>query len=182
MRTAPFVFLFYVAAICSRADEFRLAGHGTLSLDVPQGWNVKSRPAQGADGSEIGQAFSFQPDDARNAKCLLTFMYVQKTPDKIELRKHVLAMSERFVSGSVEKKQALSEFSLKNGYGAYCVFTDASLIGKPTKPGDYKVMAAGQVQPGEGVLGVASLFADDKDGKDFQAMLQIINSLKLRQK
>jgi hypothetical protein len=182
MRTTALLSLFAFAALYCRADDFRLASHGVLSVNVPQGWNVKNRPAQGADGSEIGHAFSFQPDDARNVKCLLTFMYVEKTPDKAELRNTVLRMSERFVSGSVEKKPALNEFSLKSGYGAYCVFTDASLVGKPTKPGDYKVMAAGQVQPGDGVLGVASLFADEKDGKDFRAMLQIVNSLKLRQK
>jgi hypothetical protein len=182
MRTTTLLWLLPLTALHCRADEFRLAKHGVLSVDVPHGWTVKSQPTQGPDGSEIGHAFSFQPDDARNAKCLLTFMYVEKTPDKAELRKNVLNMSERFVSGSVEKKQTVHEFSLKSGYGAYCVFTGASLVGKPMRPGDYKVMGAGQVQPGDRVLGVTSLFADEKGGKDFQAMLQIISSLKLSPK
>lgn len=69
---------------------------------------------------------------------------------------------------------------MESGYGAYCLFTDASMVGKKERTGDYKVMGSGQVQPSEGVVGVVSLFADEADGKDLKAMVRIINSLKVK--
>ena len=72
--------------------------------------------------------------------------------------------------------------SLEQGYGAYCLFTDASLVGKKAKPGDYKVMGSGVVQPADNMLGVVSLFADEADGEELKAMIKIIDSLKMKLK
>jgi len=73
---------------------------------------------------------------------LLTFAYTTNgAPNKEVIRKEVLRTCEEFVSESVEKKKNLRDFSLEKGYGAYCLFTDASLVGKKAKPGDYKIEA-----------------------------------------
>jgi hypothetical protein len=94
----------------------------------------------------------------------------------------VLRNGEQFVSESVEKKKNLKDFSLERGYGAYCVFTDAALVGKKAKPGQYKAMGSGQLQPSEDIVGVVSLFADDAESEEFVAMVSIINSLKVTPK
>lgn len=94
----------------------------------------------------------------------------------------MLRITKEFVAQSVEKKAILRDFSLKQGYGAYCTFTDASLVGKEPKKDDYKVMASGQVQLSDEVLGVVSIFADAADGPEFKSMLAIINSLDLKPK
>ena len=51
------------------------------------------------------------------------------------------------------------------------------MVGKKPKPGDYKVIASGEVQPADNMLGVVSLFADEADGIELKAMIKIINSL-----
>lgn len=73
-------------------------------------------------------------------------------PDKEVIRKEVLRICEQFVSGSVEKKTNMKDSSLETSDGAYCLFTNASWVGKKPKPGDYKVMGSGEVQPGDNML------------------------------
>ena len=111
---------------------------------------------------------------------MLTFAYTTNgVPNKEIIRKEVLRICEEFVSESVEKKKNLKDFSLEKGYGAYCLFTDASLVGKNVKPGEYKIMGSGEVQPADNMVGAVSLFADEADGIELKAMMKIINSLKV---
>ncbi len=165
------------------AADFDLGGHGILSVNVPEKWTVKGAPAARPDGTQIGYAFTIKPLNDANAKCLLTFSYVNDArPDRERIRNKVLAACEDFTAGSVEKKKTLKYFLLKQGYGAYCVFTDASLIDKKPKRGDYKAMGAGIVQLSDDLLGAVSLFADDGNGKEFRTMIEVINSLNLKVK
>jgi hypothetical protein len=170
-----------LTALASQAAEFDLGAHGTLSVTVPDDWDVQGKAANRPDGTPIGYAFAIKPRSDANAKCLLTLAYTTNgVPNKEFIRKEVLRTCEAFVSESVEKKKNLKDFSLEKGYGAYCLFTDASLVGKKTKPGDYKVMGSGLVQPADNMLAVVSLFADEADGIEFKAMIKIINSLKVK--
>jgi len=179
--TAFFPFIIPVLSIY--AADFDLGGHGVLSVDVPEKWTVNSEPAAKTDGTQIGYAFAIKPLNDANAKCLLTFAYVNDgKPDQERIRNKVLAACEDFVADSVEKKKNLKDFSLKQGYGAYCVFTDASLVDKKPKSGDYKVMGSGIVQLSDNLLGVVSIFADDVDSKEFKSMIQVINGLIVKAK
>ena len=76
--------------------------------------------------------------------------------------------------------QNLKDFSLAQGFGSYCVFTDASLVGKQPQKDNFKVMGSGIVELADEVGGVVTFFANEIDGKEFKAMLQAINSLKLK--
>lgn len=170
--------LLILTALASFGADFDLGAHGVLSVVVPEGWTAKEEPP-----GKGGYALSFQPTDGSNVKCLLTFIYgANRKPDKAVIRAALLRSCEQFLSQSVEKKAELKDFSLEKGFGAYCVFTDASLVGKEAKPGSYKVMGSGQIQPNEDMLGVVSMFADDVGGKEFRAMVNIINSLKVTPK
>ena len=163
--------------------EFDLGTHGIVSVAVPDGWTVKGEPSNRPGEKAPGYTLSFTPAEDVNAKCLLTFLFVtSRPPDQAGIRGEVLRNCEQFVSESVEKKKNLKDFSLERGYGAYCVFTDASLVGKKAKPGQYKVMGSGQLQPSEDMVGVVSLFADDAESEEFTAMVSIINSLKVTPK
>ena len=150
-------------------------------MTIPDNWSINGKAANRPDGTPIGYTFVVKPRTDANARCLLTFAYTTNgAPNKELIRKEVLRISEQFVSESVEKKQNLKEFSLEKGYGCYCLFTDASLVGKKTTPGNYKVMGSGQVQPVDNLVGVVSLFADEADGEEMKAMVRIINSLKVK--
>jgi hypothetical protein len=170
-----------LTVLASHGADFDLGAHGTLSVNVPADWSVKGKPVNDSDGVPLGYAFAFKPNSDANAKCLLTFIYPKGgASDKEAIRKEIMAFCEEFVSGSVEKKKTLQDFALEKGYGAYCVFTDASLVSKKPKPGDYKVMGSGEVKLADDLLGAVSLFADEADGKEFKAMIAIINSLKVK--
>ena len=181
MKIHTYIFCLLLSTVSTQAADFDLGTHGKLSVTVPDDWSINGKAASRPDGTPIGYAFAIKPRSDANAKCLLTFAYTRNgAPNKEVIRKEVLRITEQFVSESVEKKQNLKDFSLEKGYGGYCLFTDASLVGKKAPPGDYKVMGSGQVQPADNVVGVVSLFADEPDGTEMRAMLMIINSLKVK--
>jgi len=181
MKIHAYIVTIILAIVSSYGAEFDLGTHGTLSVTVPDDWSINGKAANKADGTPIGYSFAIKPRSNANAKCLLTIAYITNgVPNKQALQKEVLRVCEEFVSESVEKKQNLKEFALKTGCGAYCLFTDASLVGKTPPPGDYKVMGSGIVQPGKDMTGVVTLFTNDADSKEFKAMLSIINSLKVK--
>jgi hypothetical protein len=181
MKIYAYILCAVISTFSIQAAEFDLGTHGTLSVTVPDSWSINGKAANRPDGTPIGYAFAIKPRSAANAKCLLTFAYTTNgAPNKEAIRKEVLRITEQFASESVEKKQNLKDFSLEKGYGCYCLFTDASLVGKKPPPGDYKVMGSGQVQPADNLVGVVSLFADEADGEEMQTMLKIINSLKVK--
>jgi hypothetical protein len=183
MKTVlSFGLLISFSVVCA-ATEVDLGTRGSLSFTVPDSWTANSNPANRPDGTPIGYAFTFKPRNQANAKCMLSLAYVKTTKmEKERIRQEVLRTTAEIVPQSVEKKANLKDFCLKQGYGAYCVFTDASLVGKPSTKDDYKVMGSGQVQLSEEVLGVVSMFADDANSPEFKAMLAIINSLELKPK
>lgn len=180
MKIHAYILFLIISALSMGAAEFDLGTRGTLSVSVPGTWSITGKEANRPDGTPIGYAFAIKPRSDANAKCLLTFAYTTNgAPNKEAIRKEVLRITEQFVSESVEKKKNLKDFSLGTGFGSYCLFTDASLVGKKVKPGDYKVMGSGQVQPADNLVGVVSLFADEADGLEMKEMLNIINSLKV---
>ena len=175
--------LILVLSLVCCAAEIDLGARGILSFSVPDTWTVNSNPAKRTDGSPVGFAFAFKPRNQANAKCLLTLAYVKKTMlDKEKIRRELLRATQEFAAQSVEKKANLKDFTINQGYGAYCIFTDASLVGKESKRDDYKVMGSGQIQLSDEVLAVVSIFADAADGPEFKSMLAIINSLDLKPK
>ena len=146
MKIYAYILCAVISTFSIQAAEFDLGTHGTLSVTVPDNWSINGKAANRPDGTPIGYAFAIKPRTDANAKCLLTFAYpTNGAPNKEVIRKEVLRITEQFVSGSVEQKKNLKEFSLEKGYGCYCLFTDASLVGKTPPPGDYKVMGSGEV-------------------------------------
>jgi len=183
MKLTACIACFIFAVISGHGAEFDLGTHGTLSINVPDDWKINGKEANRPDGTPIGYAFAIKPRNDADAKCLLTIAYTTNgVPNSEAIQKAVLRECEEFVSESVEKRENLKQFSLETGFGAYCLFTDASLVGKTPSPGDYKVMGSGIVQPGKDMTGVVTLFANDGDSKEFKAMVSIINSLKVKSK
>ncbi|WP_395739521.1 hypothetical protein [Prosthecobacter sp.] len=181
MKTLTCLICLLLSVLTSPAADFDLGTRGTLSVGVPEDWTVNGKAVNDPDGTPIGYAFAFKPRSEAHAKCLLTFGYTTNgAPNKDDIQEKVLRATEQFVPGSVEKKQNLKDFSPGTGCGFYCLFTDASLVGKAAKPDDYKVMGSGVVQPGDNMVGVVSLFADEAEGVEMKAMLKIISSLEIK--
>jgi hypothetical protein len=164
-----------------KAEELDIAGRGTVIVEPPAGWTVNGEAANSSDGRVIGYAIAINPSGDLNAKCLVTFAFVEQCDrNREQIREELLAACQPFVAGSVEKKATLNDFSLKRGYGAYCLFTDASLVDQPVKKGDFKVMGSGMIQLSAKLIGVVSIFADERNSPEFNAMVQTVNALELR--
>jgi L-fucose mutarotase/ribose pyranase (RbsD/FucU family) len=69
----------------------------------------------------------------------------------------------------------LHDFNVSMGYGAYCLFTDASMVGQPTKKDEFKVIAIGMIRFNDDVSAAVSLLTDDAAGPDFAAMLKAVS-------
>ena len=165
---------------CGAGADFDLGSRGIVSISVPQGWRAAGKEIPKLRGTQSAYEITIDATN-KSAKCLLTFAYLTNGfPDKETVRREVLRINKQFVPESVEKAEKLRDFSLEKGYGAYCIFTDASLVGKTTPPGDYRVMGSGEVQLAENLPAVVSLFAEDENREDFKAMVKAIDSLKVK--
>ena len=82
---------------------------------------------------------------------------------------------------SVEKKAVLRKYSMTgDAYGAYCVITDASLVGKPPEKDNFKVVTVGIIWFNDAVGVSVSQVCDDEKGPEFATMLAMTNSATLR--
>lgn len=174
---ALFALLFLAPALSLTAEEFDLGKKGRLTITVPTGWAAKSQDLPG-----VGVNITVRPESPLNMACKLTVLSLPEgdelTADQmIERWKGTLG---RFAEGAVEKDLEVQKLNLKAGTGVYASFTDASLVGKPSEPGNYKVMAPGMIYLSKG-LGVAtSIFADDKTGSDFSALVKMLESITVK--
>lgn len=105
-------------------------------------------------------------------------------PDRQPLSKQAIqeeadAAGDQWVDSSVEKKKELREFKLAAGYGAYCVFTDASRVGKPPEKDNFKMVATGIIWFSDDVKAGVTMVADDEKGPDFAAMLSSVSGATL---
>ncbi len=170
------VFAVFVSGLSANAANFDLGKTGDLFIDVPASWDVKTRLVEGK-----GYEFIVTPSNGINAKAVLAV--VPLTPpravDAKRIDRELTALCQRFVADSVEKKAVLQPFTLPNGYGAFSIFTDSSLVGQPAKPGDYKLIVPGLVQPTDSFQIVAMLFADDAEGPELVAMRNLTKSIRL---
>ena len=109
---------------------------------------------------------------------LMTLLYVPapEPVTKERVQDEVLSAGDQFVDSSVEKKKTLRDFNVAGAISAYCVFTDASLVGKPPEKGNFKVVAAGVVQFGDDLAIATTLLFDDEKGPVFATMLATVKS------
>lgn len=170
------VFAVFISGLSADAANFDLGKTGDLFIDVPASWDVKTRLVEGK-----GYEFTVTPSNGINAKAVLAV--VPLTPphavDAKRIDRDLAALCQRFVADSVEKKIVLQPYSLPDGYGAFSVFTDSSLVEQPAKPGDYKIIVPGLLQPTASFQVVAMLFADDAEGPELVALRKLAESVRL---
>ena len=101
--------------------------------------------------------------------------------NQAELDAAVQKMGEVYVPASMEKTNEVHHLKLPQtgGWGAYSVFTDASLIHVIHPPADqYRIITIGMVRLGDYLFTIRG-GSDDKDSADYQTMLGILNTLKV---
>jgi hypothetical protein len=172
--------LLLLAPLCSLADTVDLGAHGTLEIPVPKGWKLATAPWE-----QPGVALTLTPPDGANAELLINVLFVPKGMSnlKADVDGKVLNEAGMFVDSSVEKRKTLRKFAMAgDAYGSYCVFTDASLVGKPPQKDNFKVISAGIIWFSDDISGAVSLLCDDEKGPEFAAMVSMASGATLKAK
>lgn len=157
-------------------DTLDLGAHGIFNIEVPANWKFFSQPIQ-----DKGFAAALRPTSGVAAGLKITILYLPqpKPVDEAKLKADLLRVCDQYVSTSVEQAKNLKNYGVKSGFGQYCVFTDASLVGKPEVSGEFKVIAPGVIQMTDDVIIVLTGVAQDATGSDFAAMLAAIKSIEI---
>jgi len=172
-----------VLALCpmaASADSLDLGPYGVFGVTPPKGWRLSSQKV-----AESGYTVTLSPAGDANAKCIInvTFVPDPQPVSKEKVQEEVLDVGEQFVDQSVEKKKVLRDLNAAGGvYGCYCVFTDASMVGQPSKKDEFKVIGVGVVQYDDKVMAAFSVAADDEKGSDFASMLAAVSGTTLKPK
>lgn len=165
--------------LCCFADTVDLGAHGTLTIDVPKDWKLTTTK------QDTGVDLVIAAPGGANAQLLFSVIYVPNgaTAVKADVDGKVLAEAAGFLSTAVEKKAELRKYSMSgDAYGSYCVFTDASLVGKAPEKDNFKVFSVGIIWFNDAVGASVSQVCDDEKGPEFAAMIAMTNSATLTHK
>ena len=168
--------LSFLLATCAFAqvETLDFGSRGKLTLYLPGDWKVASTDMAGT------YTVTLTPKkESVNASCTIavTFPDVDRYDTKNRLKVRVEADAYGMAEGSVEGKAIAKEFSLTKGYGFYCSFTDPELRGKPSQPGNYKVMSIGKIRLSPEVLVDVSMAADGFRDEPYQQLLGAIEGM-----
>jgi hypothetical protein len=166
-----FAVLLSVAAL-ARADSL----DGKVDVTPLASW---AQADAGVDGmAAMLPTVKYVPRDGRNAALMLTVIPADaaKVSDIASLRSLL-----RTVSGPMQPpswtESEIKEFKTKGGRGVYASFEDPSLVGKPSKPGDFRFATLASVLLPGPVVVQATLFTDAADSADFREGMEIMQSL-----
>jgi hypothetical protein len=180
MKRLLLVSALLLAPALAPAETLDLGARGTFSITPPKGWTFSATREE-----DMGFVVLISPPGDVNAQFVLNLVFADKgeASSNDDIRDKALAAADQFVESSVEKKKVLREFSLPAGsYGAYCVFTDASLVGQPPKKDSFKMVAVGIARLSDGVSASVNLLFDDDKGPEFASMLAALSSAKVTKK
>jgi hypothetical protein len=173
MRPALLFLALAALPLAAPAETVDLGPAGHFTLAAPPGWTatVKRQP-------EAGTTIVLKAPPDVNANCVVNVISVPKDEPLTNeaVREKVLSLADQFVDDSVEKKKVLRYFGLAHGYGCYCVFTDASRVGKPPEKDNFKVVMIGLIRFNDDLAAVVSLLADDTSSPEYAAMLNAVTS------
>lgn len=157
-----------------RAELFPWPEHGTVTVIAPVGWKIENR--------SDAESFNLQvtPRSAAAAVMQLTLLTPADLPpmSKTLIQGQLISGTQQYVAASVEKKLDLKPLALAQGYGWYAQFTDASLVGKPPIPGNFKMLRTAMAALDTQTVALATLNFDDPQAPEVEAMQSILNSLR----
>jgi hypothetical protein len=168
------LFLLTLAAAAAQVETLNFGSRGKLTIYLPGDWKVASTDMAGT------YTVTLTPKkEAVNATATIavTFPDTDRFDTRNRLKQRVEADAYGAAESSVEKKAIAREFSLTSGYGFYCSFTDPELRGKPSQPGNYKVMTVGKIRLSPSVLVDVQIMADGFRDEPYQQLLGAIEGM-----
>ena len=174
-RLVP-LFLFVVSSACAQVHTLDFGSRGKLTLYLLGDWKVSDSSIADQHTLNISPA-----KESTNASCKIevTFPERDSFDTKARLKLRVEADCRDYEEQSVEGKAYAKEFTLgvPGAFGFYCSFTDSSLRGRPSKPGDYKVVSAGKIRLNPQMLVDVFIGADAFKDEAYQQLLGAIEGM-----
>ncbi|HSB21092.1 MAG TPA: hypothetical protein VLD85_13870 [Anaeromyxobacteraceae bacterium] len=144
-------------------------------MTVPIGWSVRSRGV-----GDMGYAFLVQPS---GSAVVVQITLAALPPDKPmradEARTRLEVAVRTFVATSVEKVFDPRPLSLFRGSGWVVQLTDASLVGKPPEPGNFKVMRNALAVLDDHLMMVATVQFDDPSRPEVGEAMALLSTLRV---
>lgn len=177
MKKLLALFLLVVAGACAQVETLDFGSRGKLTLYLPGDWKSSTTDMAGQFTLTLTPR-----KESVNASCTITVTFpdLDRYDTKNRLKLRVEADSFAQAEGSVEGKAIAREFSLTTGYGYYCSFTDPELRGKPSQPGNYKVMSVGKIRLAPDVLIDVAMMADGFKDEPYQQLLGALEGMEFK--
>jgi len=174
LAAAAFVLATCFAPATLHAETFEWPGYGKVDVTVPSGWSVRAHPM--SVRAVEGFALIAEPTPVVNAQLALLS---SKQPLKMEDLKDLLEdMTRKIISGSVEKAFDPKPLTLSQGFGFMVELTDASQVGKPLQPGEYKRVRSAIAFVDDRMMLVATILFNDPSQPEVEATMSLISSLR----
>ncbi len=146
------------ASAASTLQHFKLPGHGTLILNVPDAWRSDEKQTE-AGPPTIG----FGAKSGAPFVVLITAVWGPtpgaSVPDDAKIRATVASAAKSAESQSVERTLPLQDLQGTSGHGYYFKATD-----KAPPPGEFKYLAQGMIRTGAIALTFTILTNDGQEG------------------
>jgi hypothetical protein len=168
------LFLVLVASAFAQVETMDFGSRGKLTIYLPGNWKVGTTDMAGTYTMNLTPR-----KESVNASgtIAVTFPDVDRFDTKNRLKLRVEADAYGAAQHSVEGKAIAREFMLRSGYGYYCNFTDPELRGRPSQPGNYKVMSVGKIRLAADVLVDVQIMADGFSDEAYQQLLGAIEGM-----
>ena len=155
-----------------KVERLEFPDGGVVTLAHPEGWKFRRTPPS----PTMPPSIKLTADSGGPVSLQLTFMPAGGTPwdtqEKIDQALKQTADAQ-YAGGSVEKKTTVEHLTCNKGMGSYAFFTDADLVGKEVRPGQFRIVATGIVVYGE-QRGIFTLLADSIDQSGFKEALKVV--------
>lgn len=181
MKTMLNLLLALVLPAALSAETINLGAGRSARLNLPDAWKA-AKVLQGLPENPAGPAnVRYVTKNGSNDAVLLSLipMADEQYADLAQLRALVKESTQQFADGSMERKANLKEIKVDGRTGFSCLFTDAELVGQPTKKDDYKTITSCFVYLGDNIMLAATIFSDDPGAKAYDEATRLLQSLTL---
>jgi hypothetical protein len=160
------------------AETLAFATDTRLNVSLRPNWEV-APPIPAQPGFPF-TTVALKATGGRNAECLITvYTTNDKRASNLEFQRTLLiGDSAPWIKNLADKKMpAIQNLVGARVLGVYASFIDANLVGKPAKPGDYKIATACIMCVDRAYLVKTTILCDDSRGMDFSDAIAMVKSL-----
>jgi len=171
------LFLFSAVGLLAQAEKINLGARGSLTVYLADNWKFDT--ADYGDRRIVKITPKAEKVNA-NMELTITFPETDRFDTKARLKMRVEIDAMRFAEQSVEGKARAKEFSLANGFGYYCSFTDPALVGKPPQPGNFKTISVGIIRLAADVVVEVAISADGFNSDPYNELLGAVEGMEFK--